>query len=75
MRNKIRHVIPNPNGEWDNKLSGATRVSTYHNTKQEAIDKARQMSQNEHSELKIHKLDGTIAESDSHGHDPSKIPG
>ena len=69
------HVVPNPNGGWDNKKAGADRASTHHETKREAIDTARKMSQREESELKIHNLNGQIAQSDSHGHDPRNIPG
>ncbi len=70
-----RHVIPNPNGGWDNKRGGATRAASHHPTKQEAIDAARRMSQREGSELKIHNRDGKIAQSDSHGNDPKRTPG
>lgn len=70
-----RHVVPNPNGGWDNKRGGATRAGSHHDTKQEAIDAARRMSQREGSELKIHNRDGKIGQSDSHGNDPKNIPG
>ena len=70
-----RHVVPNPNGGWDNKRGGATRAGSHHDTKQEAIDAARRMSQREGSELKIHNRDGKIGQSDSHGNDPRNIPG
>jgi len=71
----IRFVQPNPQGGWDNKKAGADRAASHHDTKQEAIDTARGMSQREGSELKIKNLDGKIAQSDSHGHDPRNIPG
>jgi hypothetical protein len=70
-----RHVVPNPKGGWDNKRGGASRAGSHHDTKQEAIDAARRMSQREGSELKIHNRDGKISQSDSHGNDPKKIPG
>lgn len=70
-----RHVVPNPNGGWDNKKGGAQRAASHHETKQEAIDAARDMSQREGSELKIHTKDGRIAQSDSHGNDSPKVPG
>lgn len=71
----IRFVQPNPQGGWDNKKAGAGRAASHHDTKREAIDTARGMSQREGSELKIKNLDGKIAQSDSHGHDPRNIPG
>ncbi|MBR4736804.1 MAG: DUF2188 domain-containing protein [Rhodocyclaceae bacterium] len=70
-----RHVVPNPNGGWDNKRGGAARAGSHHDTKQEAIDAARRMSQREGSELKIHNRNGKISQSDSHGNDPKNIPG
>lgn len=71
----IRFVQPNPQGGWDNKKAGADRAASHHDTKREAIDTARPMSRREGSELKIKNLDGKIAQSDSHGHDPRNIPG
>lgn len=71
----IRFVQPNPQGGWDNKKAGASRAASHHDTKREAIDTARPMSQREGSELKIKNLDGKIAQSDSYGHDPRNIPG
>ena len=71
----IRFVQPSPEGGWDNKKAGASRAASHHETKQQAVDVAREMSQREGSELKIKNLDGKIAQSDSHGHDPRNIKG
>jgi hypothetical protein len=65
-----RHVVPNPDGGWDNKKGGGERASSHHDTKQEAVDRARDQSRREHSELVIHGRDGKIQTKDSHGHDP-----
>ncbi|MBS0155185.1 MAG: DUF2188 domain-containing protein [Nitrospira sp.] len=40
-----------------------------HETQREAIDRARTISQTQHSELFIHGRDGRIRERDSHGRD------
>lgn len=64
------HVIPNPQGGWDVKRGGAKRSTGHYNTKQNAIDSARQISRNQGTELRIHNKDGRIANSDSHGNDP-----
>ena len=64
------HVVHNRDGGWDVKRGGASRASSHHETKQEAIDAARTVSRNQGTELKIHNLDGKIAGSDSHGNDP-----
>lgn len=67
---KSHHVVPNPSGGWDVKRGGASRASTHHDTKREAIDRGRKISRNQNSEFRIHNRDGKIARSDSHGNDP-----
>lgn len=72
---ETHHVVPNPDGGWDVKRGGGERASGHFDTKKEAIDYGREVSRNQGTELRIHNLDGTISQSDSHGHDPRKIPG
>jgi len=67
---KSHHVVHNPQGGWDVKKGGGERASNHCDTKQEAIHKAREISQNQGSELYIHGLDGRIQQKDSHGNDP-----
>lgn len=67
---KTHHVVPNPRGGWDVKRGGADRASSHHDTKREAVDRGREISRNQKSELRIHNRDGRIARSDSHGNDP-----
>ena len=67
---KTHHVVPNRQGGWDVKRGGADRASSHHDTKQAAIDRGREISRNQNTELRIHNLDGRIASSDSHGGDP-----
>ena len=69
-----RHVVPHEQG-WANKRGGAERATSVHPTKREAEQAARQQSRREGSELVIHGKDGTIQRKDSHGNDPSNIPG
>ncbi|HOY79133.1 MAG TPA: DUF2188 domain-containing protein [Hyphomonadaceae bacterium] len=64
------HVVPNPSGGWDVKKGGASRASSHHEKKADAVKDARTVSRNQQTELKIHNLDGRIAQSDSHGRDP-----
>jgi len=64
------HVVPSPGGGWDVKRNGANRASRHFDTKQEAVDRGRQISRNQESELIIHNLNGRISQSDSHGNDP-----
>jgi len=70
MSGKSTHVVPNPNGGWEIKQSGGQRSSGHHELKQDAIDRARQISNNQKTELVIHNKDGKISRKDSHGNDP-----
>ena len=69
------HVVPAPQGGWNVKRGGADRSSGHFDTKQDAIDAAREISRNQGTELKIHNLDGKISQSDSHGIDPKTTKG
>lgn len=68
---KSHHVVPNPAGGWDVKRGGGERSSGNFDTKAEAVGRAREISRNQGTELRIHNLDGRIASSDSHGNDPN----
>jgi len=71
MTNKSTHVVPNKEkGGWDIKQSGGERSSGHFDTKQDAVDRARQISKNQETELVIHNRDGKISGKDSHGNDP-----
>lgn len=70
MSRKTHHVVPNPKGGWDVKRGGAERSSGHFETKQEAIDRAREISRNQGTELVIHNRNARIASCDSHGNDP-----
>ncbi|RUQ31728.1 MAG: DUF2188 domain-containing protein [Candidatus Competibacteraceae bacterium] len=67
---KSHHVVPNPNGGWDIKKGGGEKSIKHTDTKQDAVDIARQISKNQQSELVIHNKDGKISQKDSHGNDP-----
>ncbi len=68
---KSTHVVPNKEkGGWDIKQSGGQRSSGHFDTQREAIDRARQISQNQGTELYVHNRKGQIREKDSHGKDP-----
>lgn len=69
------HVLPDPDGGWDVKRGGGERASRHFDTKQDAVDYAREVSRNQGTELRIHNRNGQIGQSDSHGNDPRKIPG
>lgn len=70
MSRKEHHVVPNSAGGWDVKRPDANRVSAHADTKKEAIEQGRRISQNQETELIIHNRNGRISEADSHGNDP-----
>lgn len=72
---KSHHVMPNPKGGWDVKVGGGEKSIKHTDTKQEAVNVARKISQNQGSELVIHNKDGAIGKKDSHGHDPKDVKG
>ncbi len=65
------HVVPNPAGGWDVKRGGGARASGHFDTKARAVDRGREISRNQGTELRVHNRDGRIASSDSHGNDPN----
>jgi len=67
---KNQHVTKHPRGGWQIKGEGNQRATARTNTQQEAINKARDITRNQKSELYIHGIDGKIREKDSHGNDP-----
>ncbi|MGD8174493.1 DUF2188 domain-containing protein [Marinimicrobium sp. ARAG 43.8] len=68
MSGKDQHVIPHESG-WAVKGAGNDRVTSVHNTQQQAIDVAREIARNQQSELVIHRPNGQIRDKDSHGND------
>lgn len=70
MGRKEHHVVPSSGGGWDVKKNDADRASGHFDTKKDAVDYGRKVSQNQGTELVIHNKDGKISNSDSHGNDP-----
>ena len=68
---KSHHVVPKPTGGWDVKRGGGERSSGHFDTKMHAIGRAREISRNQGTELRIHDRDGRIASSEIHGNDPN----
>lgn len=65
-----QHVIPNPNGGWDVKGAGNTKVTKHFNTKDPAIKYAKEIAKKQKSELIEHGKNGKIISKDSFGNDP-----
>jgi hypothetical protein len=69
MSKKQHHIQPRKDGDWEVKKSGDDWASRILPTKQEAEKVGRQISQNQGTELVVHRKDGTIERKDSHGND------
>ena len=69
MTKRNQHVVPHPRG-WAVKPEGGQRPSSVHDRQSDAIEQAREISQNQGSELIIHDRNGRIRDRDSHGSDP-----
>lgn len=70
MSRDTHRVMPHPDGGWQVKRDGDKRASFKTDTQTSGIEKARSISVNQGTELQIHRPDGRIRESDSHGNDP-----
>lgn len=64
-----QHVVPNGQ-EWAVRGARAARATEILPTKAEAVNRAREISRNQGTELFIHGRDGKIQSRDSHGRDP-----
>jgi hypothetical protein len=67
---KDQHVVPH-DGDWAVRGEGNSKVTSTHDTQADAIDHAREIARNQHSEVVIHRPDGRIRDKDSYGHDPN----
>ncbi len=63
-------VMPHPEGGWQVKRDGDQRATHRTDTKAEAETLGRDISRNQQTEFQVHRKDGTIQKSDSHGNDP-----
>jgi hypothetical protein len=69
MSKKNQHVVPHVGG-WAVQGAGNSRATSVHETQAKAIEAAREIARNQHSELLIHGRNGQIRERDSFGGDP-----
>jgi hypothetical protein len=67
---KQHHVVPHGD-EWAVKKAGSQKASVVLPTKDETLKVGREISRNQGTELVIHKKNGKIQKSDSHGNDPN----
>ena len=69
MKSKNQHVVPHDEG-WAVKGAGNRRATSVHKTQSEAIKEARDIAQNQKSEMLIHGKNGQIRERNTYGNDP-----
>jgi uncharacterized protein YdaT len=66
---KNQHVVPHDN-QWAVKGEGNSKATAVYSTQNEAIERAKEIAQNQQSELLIHGRNGQIRERNSYGNDP-----
>ncbi len=69
MTKRNQHVVPRDD-QWAVQGAGATRATEIFDRKTDAVHRAREIAQNQGTELLIHGQNGRIQSKDSHGHDP-----
>lgn len=70
MSKNVHTTYNHEKEKWQNIKAGNTKASSNHDTKNEAVNKGRDLAKNEGSEHKIHNQDGKISQSNSYGNDP-----
>ncbi|GAB3990381.1 DUF2188 domain-containing protein [Spirosoma daeguense] len=66
---KNQHVTKHDAG-WQVKGAGNQKATKVVDTQKQAIEIAREIAKNQHSEVVIHGENGRIRDSDSYGNDP-----
>jgi len=69
MAKKNQHVVPHGK-EWAVKGTGNKTATSIHSTQSEAIKIAKEIAQNQQSEMLIHGKNGQIRERNTYGDDP-----
>ncbi len=69
---KVYHAVPNPSarGGWRVEGENAKRASSWHDTKEQAIDRGRELAHTRKGQLKVHKGDGQFHLEYTYGKDP-----
>jgi hemerythrin superfamily protein len=68
---KVYHVVANDRGGWSVQAQGATRASSSHGKKEEAVARGRQLAQRQRlAQLVVHAKSGSIQSESTYGEDP-----
>lgn len=72
----VHQIFVSPDEEgWKVKVVGNQKASALCDTKAEAVERAKEIAQNQRLELLVQNLDGKIGWKNSYGNDPRKIKG
>lgn len=69
MAKRNQHVVPRGE-QWAVQSAGGDRATRIVNTQRQAVSIAREIAQNQGTELIVHGENGRIRYRDSHGNDP-----
>lgn len=61
-----KHVVPSASGGWAVKSAGATRAAKVFATQAEAVEYARSLARDSHTELYVHARDGSVESKSSY---------
>ena len=75
MSGKNQHVVPYGDNQWAVRGAGNQRVTSVHDTQNQAIGAGRSIAINQESEMLIHGRNGQIRARNSYGDDPYPPPG
>lgn len=67
-KGKNQHVVPHQDG-WAVKGAGNSKATVVTGTQKESIERAKEIAQNNDSELFIHNRQGQIRERNTYGQD------
>jgi len=59
-KGKDQHVTPHPDGGWQVKGAGNSKATVRTKTKEEAVQKAKEIAKNQDSNYVPHKKDGKL---------------
>jgi uncharacterized protein YdaT len=73
---KVYHVVPHKEGGWDVRAEGAKRAAAHTGTKQDAVDRAKELAKSQQpSQVKIHGQDNKIQTEHTYKDDPNPPKG
>lgn len=74
---KVYHVVPNSSrrGGWRVQGENSQRPSSWHDNKEQAVERGKELAKARKGQVIVHKADGEFQTEYTYGHDPSSSPG